>query len=90
MGAAITATVDDDAQFLVANKVGSARYHAAVQKSLPVVRPSWIRDIWREDRLVSHTPYLLPTFHGCIISVTGLSACMSRWYFPFLPISYPE
>lgn len=106
MGAKITEVVDESTKFLLANKVGSERYQvsiavkrfgltlkAAVQKSVPVVRPSWAKDIWRERKLVSHVPFLLPTFHGCIISITGLSACTypTQCYLRLTPFpSYPQ
>jgi len=69
-----SSVVEHRTDYLIATKVGSAMYRAAARHNIPILKPSWIHEIWKSGTKISLEPFLLPPFAGCILSVTGLSA----------------
>jgi len=74
MGAQVTADNDARANFLIAKKVGSVQYQLCVQHQVSIVRPKWVKECWRQQRLLPANQFALPPFAGLVISVTGLSS----------------
>ncbi|KAI0318602.1 hypothetical protein OF83DRAFT_929396 [Amylostereum chailletii] len=78
MGANTTSDFTDRVTHLIAEQHGGAKYQCAVQRKIPIMKPSWILesfDIWQRgddiDFAESVEHHRLPIFSGVILSLSG-------------------
>jgi hypothetical protein len=57
----------------LAVEYGGQQYWTALEYGTPVLKPSWIMECWEQQTVAHSKQHMLPTFSGCLISVTGLS-----------------
>ncbi|KAI9442471.1 hypothetical protein H4582DRAFT_1284064 [Lactarius indigo] len=79
MGANTTAAFTDYVTHLIAEEHGGAKYWCAVERKIPILRPSWIQDtfeIWQRgddfDFAAKVEEHRLPTFSGITLCVSGI------------------
>lgn len=79
MGASTTAAFTDYVTHLVAEEHGGAKYWCAVERKIPILKPSWILDsfeIWQRgddfDFDAKVEEHRLPTFSGITLCVSGV------------------
>jgi hypothetical protein len=65
--------------FVIASDVLNPKYQSAVQRSIPVVHPTWIYKCWQERAFIEPKTNTLPPFAGLFICVTGINAQMRNF-----------
>ncbi|KAI9446925.1 hypothetical protein F5148DRAFT_1253136 [Russula earlei] len=78
MGASTTAAFTDFVTHLIAEEHGGAKYWCAVERKIPILKPSWVLDtfeIWQRgddfDFDAKVEEHRLPTFSGIVLCLSG-------------------
>ncbi|KAJ7047172.1 hypothetical protein C8F04DRAFT_1387638 [Mycena alexandri] len=85
LGATSVSAFTDRVTHLIAENHGGAKYQCALERKIPILRPSWITEshrIWQHgddiDLAQSITLHRLPPFSGIILCISGISDIVRR------------
>ncbi|KAG5641864.1 hypothetical protein DXG03_004088 [Asterophora parasitica] len=85
LGATSTNAFTDRVTHLVAEQRGGAKYNCALERKIPILKPSWVREsflIWRQgddvDLEESIEKHRLPIFSGVILCPSGINDITRR------------
>ncbi|KAJ7766878.1 hypothetical protein B0H16DRAFT_374721 [Mycena metata] len=85
LGATSVSAFTDRVTHLIAESHGGAKYQCALERKIPILRPSWITEshrIWQHgddvDLAQSITLHRLPPFSGVTLCISGISDIVRR------------
>jgi hypothetical protein len=65
-------TLDDNTTLLITKRIAGEKYLDAARRGIPIVTPAWIRDCFRQSKMLEPQDYLVPCF-------TQLTFCATKF-----------